>query len=134
MIKKEYCIIGFGIFWMLYSITINTFGFCHYWIEEFEDDAWYVMYGDSEDGAYYEDYIDGPLQKQEAIIRINELKLEAKKFRQTYGTIFNLIPETETYKDIYEKGGSIIQILLFHTFLWIPLILLYTYFNKVKLK
>ena len=54
------------------------------------------------------------------------------RIRQTYGTIFNLIPETKKYKDIYEKGGSLIQFLLFHTFLWIPLILLYRHYNKIK--
>jgi|TARA_B110000211_G_scaffold90243_1_gene105373 hypothetical protein len=128
--KKKNYIIGFVFFWILYCMIINTYGFCNYWIEEFED-GWHVMYADKEDGVSYEDYIDGPLKKDEAIREINEIKLEAKKFRRTYGTVFNLIPETKKDQDIYSISSGLIMFLLTMIFMRGPVILLFIWYFSI---
>ena len=131
--NKKRIIIGLAIFWGVYSIVIMNFGDCSYWIEEYND-GWYLMSVVVEDDISYSEQLDGPFNEELAIKRIEECKQDAAEFKNCFGTIYNLIPNTN--RNVYGEKENIFVAILGHlmrlSFLILPLLYLSKHYEKVE--
>lgn len=129
--KKKLIIIVTGVMWVNYCAIISVFGYCPYWIEEYED-GWYVMENiEDEQDVDYSVIVEGPFDKTTAVNNIIECRKISQDFRKTYGTIFNLILED---RDVYGKINNILisffNFIMMCTFALLPLYFLYRFYIK----
>ena len=68
--------------WVIYCTTISVFGYCPYWIDEY-DDGWYIMeIIEEEEGVDYPVFVEGPFDEKTAINNIIECRKISQDFRK----------------------------------------------------
>ena len=130
--NKKNIIIITGVTWFLYSFWVTQFGECGFYLEEY-DDGWYLMDTfEDEDNVSYDTKIDGPFDKKTAEDYMVECRKKALRFKKTYGTIYNLIPEhTDVYGIENKNFNYYIGLIMVLTFMYLPLYFLYKLYKKL---
>ena len=114
--------------WVIYSLTVFTWGGVDWWAEEMSD-GWYQMIEECETDDYGKQcwpvILDGPFTKAEIDNMYLKDERDANEFMKKYGTIYNL-----RLKENNILFALINIILQYCIFFGIPYLIYHTFYEK----